>query len=237
MSLVLPNFRAAHPLTAWLPSSLTGLRAWYRKGGTRYQDDARSTLVTASGQPVASWTDSSGGNRHTLKYVDGARPLELAARDGVDFATSAIQTPSLAAYAGDFLVGVVVTPDTLAAGYARILERGASGSGVFLGSNVTNTVLAFVAGTASSSVACAAGSRHAIIVERSGTTARLYVDSATAGATWTVSGSAIADGATWLGAADGGAASYYDGKLHEVVIAKDHGAGDVAALMTYLLGI
>ena len=80
--------------------------------------------------------------------------------------------------------------------------------------------------------------KKTVIVERSGTTGRLYLDSTTPALTWTVPATAIADGTTYLGAADvPGSGAYYDGAIHEVVIAKDTVAGDAAALLTYLLTV
>lgn len=222
--------------TPFLPSDLgANLRLWTREGNTRYQDSARTTLVTASTQPVGSWTDSSASLAHIFQATGAARPLENTARDGVVFnGAKVMTTPNLGAFAGDFFVGMVLTPTTLAAGYVRFLEREPSGAGVYLGTaGVGNEVVGFIYGAPSSATSLSTGAKHYIGLERIGTTGKLYVNSSTASQTWTVPATSIPDGATQIGATDGGAAMY-DGNIHEIIIAKDVTAGNVTNLLTYL---
>lgn len=235
--MAMPHFRAPSAAAPpFSPTDLgTDLRLWIRKGGTRYQDSARTTLVTASAQPVGSWTDASSSAQHPSTSGSG-RPLEVAARDGANFdgADDALTTPALGAFGGDFFVGLVLTPDTLSAGYVRFLERVSGGGGVYLGTAGSgNEIIGYVNSTASSSTALSAGAKHYVALERTGTTARIYVDSATAAQTWTVSSAAIPDAATIIGGPDGGG-PYYDGVIHEVVIARNTTAPQVASLLAYL---
>lgn len=223
------------PVVAFSPTDLgTNLRNNPRKGNTRHQDSARTTLVTASGQPVGGWTDSASVALHPLQSSAGARPLEAAGRDGAVFdGAKFLVTPNLGAFAADFFVGMVLTPATLAAGYVRFLERVGSGGGVYLGTASGLDLVAFVNGTPSTAVAFNAGVKHWIALARIGTTARLYVDSATAAQTWSVSSAAIPDAPTIIGGPDGSGA-LYDGIIHEYVIAKDVTGGDVTNLLAYM---
>lgn len=219
---------------AFLPSDLgANLRLWLEDDAVRYQDAARTSLVTAAGQDIGSWTDSSAGALHPTA-AGAARPLEAAGRDGGVFnGTKLLTTPSLGAYAADFFVGMVITPATLAAGYVRFLERVPSGGGVYLGTAGSGSeVVAFVSGAAPPSTAMSTGAKHSIAVERRGTTGRLYLDGALV-QTWTVPATAVPDAATVIGGPDGAGPSY-DGVIHEVVIAKDVSAGDVTNLLSYL---
>lgn len=220
----------------FLPSDLgANLRLWTREGGVRYQDSARTTLVTAATNPIGSWTDNSSNAYHIFQATAGARPVENTAMDGATFnGLKIMTTPSLGAYAGDFFIGMVITPTTLAAGYVRFLERVASGGGVYLGTNgVANGIVAFINGTACPSTPLTPGVKHYIGLERIGTTAKLYIDSTTAIQTWTVTATAIPDAATQIGGPDGGGAMY-DGDMHEIIIAKDVTAGNVTSLLVYL---
>lgn len=221
---------------AFSPTDLgANLRYWTTDAAVRYQDSARTSLVTAAAQSIGSWTDASGLSNHGTSSST-ARPLEPAGRDGATFdgANDTITTPALAAYAGDFFVGLVLTPTSLAAGFVRFLERVSGGGGVYIGTGgSSDAVLAFVAGASSAAIAMSTGAKHYVALERTGTTGKLYVDSATAGATWTVPSSAIADAATVIGGPDG-AGPYYDGVIHEVVVAKDTSGGDIANLLAYL---
>ena len=221
---------------AFTPTDLgANLRYWTTDAAVRYQDSARTSLVTAAAQSIGSWTDASGLSNHGTSSST-ARPLEPAGRDGATFdgADDIITTPSLAAYAGDFFVGMVLTPTTLPSGYARFLERVTGGGGVYLGTGASaNAIVAFISGATSAGIAATAGVKHYVGLERTGTTGRLYVDSATAGATWTVPATAVPDAATIIGGPDG-AGPYLTGTIHEVVIAKDTTGGDIANLLAYL---
>ena len=220
--------------TAFSPLDLgTNLRLWIKKAGVRYQDSARTTLVTAATQPVGSWTDESTSAYHVFQVTSGARPLEPAARDGATFdgADDGLVTPSIAAYAGDFFVGMVLTPTSLPGGYMRFLERVPSGGGVYLGTAGVDQLIAFVSGAMSTAVAMSVA-KHAIAVERRGTTGRLYLDGVLVD-TWTVPATAIPDAPTVIGGPDGGG-PYFPGTIHEVVIAKDVTGGDVTNLLAHL---
>lgn len=219
---------------AFLPSDLgANLRLWLEDDAVRYQDSARTSLVTAAAQSIGSWTDSSAGALHSTS-AGAARPLEPTARDGGVFnGTKALTTPALGAYAGDFFVGMVLTPATLSAGFVRFFERVAGGGGVYLGTAGSgNELVAYVNGSASPSTAMSAGAKHSIALTRLGTTAQLHLDGALV-QTWTVSATAVPDAATVIGGPDGAGPSY-DGVTHEVVIAKDVSAGDVTNLLSYL---
>lgn len=221
--------------TAFSPLDLgTNLRLWVKKTGVRYQDSARTSLVTAATQPVGSWTDEAVGAAHISQTTSGARPLEPSGRDGAVFdGTKTLNTPAIGAYAADFFVGMVLTPATLSAGYVRFLERVPSGGGVYLGTAGSgNELIAYVNGSASPSTAMSAGAKHAIALTRIGTTASLYLDGSLV-QTWTVSSAGIADAATIIGGPDGSGLQY-DGVIHEVVIAKDVTGGDVTNLLAHL---
>lgn len=219
---------------AFAPTDLgTNTRLWLRSGGTRYQDTARTSLVTASAQNVKSWTDSGAVGLHPSENTNP--PVEPAGRDGAMYnGARLLVTPALGAFAADFFVGVVFTATTLASGYVRILERGASGAGVYLGTVSGNDLTAFVEGTMSSIVSCSTGAKHWAAITRVGTTAKLYLDSATAVDTWSVAGAAIGDLPTVVGASDGGGGPAFDGKIHEVVVVKSVSAGDITNLLAYL---
>lgn len=218
---------------AFLPTDLgTNLRLWVKKDGTRYQDSARTSLVTAATQPVGSWTDESTSAYHIFQATSGTRPLERAGRDGAVFDGSKVMTtPALTAFGGDFYVGLVLTPATLAAGYVRFIEREGSGAGIYIGTAGGSDVVAFVNGAASPSTALSAGAKHSLALTRVGTTAKLYVDGALA-QTWTVSATAVPDLATQIGGPDGSGPPF-DGVIHEVVIAKDVTGGDVTNLLAH----
>lgn len=224
------------PVVAFSPTDLgTNLRNNPRKGNTRHQDSARTTLVTASGQPIGGWTDSASVALHPLQTNGAGRPLEPAGRDGAVFdGSKALVTPNLGAFAADFFVGMVLTPATLAAGYVRFLERVANGAGVYLGTAGSGSeVVAFIGGNPSTPVPFTAGVKGWIALTRLGATARLYVNSSTAAQTWTVPSGAIPDAPTIIGGPDG-SGPLYDGIIHEYVIAKDVSAGDVTNLLAYM---
>lgn len=54
---------------AWTPASLTGLLVWYDPSdlSTMWQDSARTTPVTATGQSVCALNDKSGAGRHAVQ--------------------------------------------------------------------------------------------------------------------------------------------------------------------------
>lgn len=219
------------------PTDVPGLRCWPRKGGTRYQESTRTTLVTAAGQEIGSWTDASANALHPTS-AGAAKPLEPAGRDGADFdgATSLMVTPNLAAYAGDFFVGMVITPTSLPGGFVRFLERVPIGDGVYLGTAGSgNELIAFVCGAMSASVPMSVA-KHAIAVERRGTLGRLYLDGVLVH-TWSVPATAIPDAPTVVGGPDGSGA-LFPGTIHEVVIATlsagATGATEVTNLLSYL---
>lgn len=59
--------------SAFLPSDLSGLHSWFESDGVVYQDSARTTLATADGDPVGSWSDASGGSRHAGQGTSARR--------------------------------------------------------------------------------------------------------------------------------------------------------------------
>jgi hypothetical protein len=68
---------------AFSPASLTGLVAWYRADGTKWQNSARSTPAVADGDPVGAWDDLSGLGNNALQATAGSRPLlKLAIQNG-----------------------------------------------------------------------------------------------------------------------------------------------------------
>jgi len=111
-------------LTQRLTNGLTDRRANFTPGGLftggvpglaldltdmskLYQDSARTTLVTATSQPIGSPTDLSGNGNHPTQATAGSRPsfTGFAACDGVDdgWGTGAIDfsgTPKVTVVAG-----------------------------------------------------------------------------------------------------------------------------------------
>lgn len=61
--------------TGFDPSSISGLKAWYKADGVLYQDSARTTLATADGDPVGSWTDAGANARNANQATSTKRPL------------------------------------------------------------------------------------------------------------------------------------------------------------------
>ena len=61
---------------AWTPASLTSLGAWYDPSdfSTMWQDSAKTTPVTASGQPVGYIEDKGPNGFHLLQATSGNRP-------------------------------------------------------------------------------------------------------------------------------------------------------------------
>jgi hypothetical protein len=74
--------RGAAP-PAFSPGNLTGLIAWYRADGTKWQTSARATPAVADGDPVGAWDDLSGLGNNALQAVAGKRgTLKLAIQNG-----------------------------------------------------------------------------------------------------------------------------------------------------------
>jgi hypothetical protein len=59
---------------AFSPSDISGLNLWLKADGVLYTDSARTTLVTADGDPIGSASDSSGNNYHYSQATSGSRP-------------------------------------------------------------------------------------------------------------------------------------------------------------------
>lgn len=215
------------------------LRLWLPKTVSyRYQDTAMTSPVGSSGQAIAAWKDASVNGNNALQASSGARAVEPAGFNGATFdgSNDFLSTPSLAAYGGDLFIGMVLTPTTLPGGFIRFLEKGATGSGVYIGTSSADNFVGFISGASSSAVAMTAGVKSYIGLERRGTTGYLYLNSATPVHTWTVSSSAISDGTTYIGCADGGG-QYYNGTIHEVVIAASQTSGESGDLLTYLASV
>lgn len=234
---VLPSFGEVYVSQAggFTPGDLGDrTRIWLEEGAVRYEDALRTIEITAAGEPIGSWTDSSV-NEHNASSAGTARPLEPVARDGgvFDGVDDAMATPPLDAYAGDFFVGMVLEPTTLAAGFVRFLEREPNGTGVYLGTDGTaDAFVAFIVGSMSANIAMTPGERHAIAVERRDTTGNLYLDGVLVH-TWAVSGAAIPDGATIVGGPDGSGPTF-DGEIKRLVIVRDQTEEDTENLLAYL---
>jgi hypothetical protein len=57
------------------PADVTSLWAWYSASDSDlYQDPGRTTLATANADPVGSWSDLSGNNRHVYSTDNTFRP-------------------------------------------------------------------------------------------------------------------------------------------------------------------
>lgn len=62
-------------VTPFVPTDLAGLLVWLKADGTLWQDDARTTPVTADSQVVGSWDDAGPAGNHLLQTTAGAKPL------------------------------------------------------------------------------------------------------------------------------------------------------------------
>lgn len=77
--LLLRRRRAAAP---FVPTSISGLMAWYKADAGTFQDSAGSTPATADSDPIGRWADQSGNARHITQTTSTKRPLLKTAISG-----------------------------------------------------------------------------------------------------------------------------------------------------------
>ena len=128
------------------PSDVAGIVAWYKGDGVLYQDSGRTTLATADGDPIGSWSDLSGSDRHAAQATSTKRPLLKTGANGIN-------SLPVARFDGvdDFLqaaFGLTMTqPSTLFAVVKLTSATGGTGRYIFDGASVESNLLQSQGGT------------------------------------------------------------------------------------------
>ena len=81
---IMNPYRYAGP--TFTPPDIPGLELWYDSSDTStlWQDDGRTTQVTATGQDVGAWDDKSGNGGHAKQGTAGNRPIYRGS-NGIQF--------------------------------------------------------------------------------------------------------------------------------------------------------
>lgn len=197
------------------PLTVTGLVGWYKSDGVLYQDSARTTLVTADGDPVGSWSDASGLGNHLLQATSGLRPTY---KTGQLNSKPTIRCAATGWLAKTFTVGA--QPNTYFVVSKRRITSSGSNWAVWDGV-VANEALMRGAVTwdiyalgAVVSAGAVDANAHVFVALFKNTTSNIRVDGG-AGSTGN-SGAATPTGLT-LGARGGGT-TILDGDIHEALV-------------------
>lgn len=76
--------RLRNATSAFDPSTVANMQGWWKADGVLYQDSARTTLATADGDPVGSFSDASGSSRHMAQATTTKRPLLRLGANGIN---------------------------------------------------------------------------------------------------------------------------------------------------------
>lgn len=88
-----PRYSVSFGSGAWTPLQLSSLAAWYDPSDftTMWQDSAKTTPVTAAGQPIGYISDKSGNGHHLSQATAGSRPtlgLSVTSKYYINFSAS-----------------------------------------------------------------------------------------------------------------------------------------------------
>lgn len=199
------------------PDDISGLLLWLKADALSLND----------GDPIASWTDSSGNDNHAAQATSNKRPTyqtneqngkpvarfdgELASPDYLTL-TTPLDLASMTAFA-------VVKMDAMAAAAGNVIASSSGGEWAMRIHTTTNHVLNFNNGLDASSTGASgidAGTCFLACVRKSGATINFYVN----GTDETDDGTATASGVTIdeLGAQSGGTVNPLKGDIAEIII-------------------
>lgn len=136
--------RNPNPKLPFVPSELADLQIWVESDiSTLYQDDAKTTPVTADGDPVGAWEDKSGnGNDFTIGSSPDYRPTyktDYIRGDGTDESlVQAWTTPD------EWMLGIKIIPQQMAGTQGALGSHTSStgySTGPYIMINSTTTIL------------------------------------------------------------------------------------------------
>ena len=168
---------------AFSPDSVAGLIAWWKADATLYQESGRTTIASADGDPVGSWTDSSptaghasaatSANRPVLKTgINGLNGKPVVRFDGVD---DRLLATGVSAATKPFTVLAVMKPTNFSTERTVIAASGNGGLEFrFNNDGKTAANRQFLAGIGSSTAATSAGAAVLVGMTYSGAGAFVF---------------------------------------------------------------
>lgn len=163
--------------SGWTPASLPGLALWLEtKGGTFWQDEARTTPATADGATVKAWDDQSGQGNHVTHATGATLKTGIAGVGGESVIRANGTTQALART----FSGVLTAPITVLTVYdqGRPLDKSGGGNRLLL--NPTPGTFGMWGGVAlEGAESHVAGTFRLQVAVFDGTTSRFYVDDGT----------------------------------------------------------
>lgn len=206
------------------------LKLWTRPESSAWQTSARSTLETGTGV-IGAKDDDSGNARHLLQTSSGLRPTRKS-NGGFYCNATALASPALGAWAGDFDVWMAFKSVTYSTNYRVADADFTTGFGILQSVDRVRFSCANASAPYGTDAAAAISAGvHIVHCWRAGTTASISVDGA-APATATVTGSALSDNPMVVGLSTS-LAYGAEIDMHEIAVCAGISAGERTSMDAY----